>query len=145
MTEIIIRSISTEEARPLRRGILRPDPALTIDFPRDEDPKTLHLGAFLNRELVGVATVCRGAPLGDDRRDAWQLRAIGVREGVRGNGIGKALICNCLEYVSNQGGKMLWASGRTEVLPFYNALGFKRCGEEYVTETGPHYLVLRDV
>lgn len=51
----------------------------------------------------------------------------------------------CLGYVSNTGGRVLWASGRTAVLPFYRAMGFQRRGEEYVTETGPHYLVWRDV
>ena len=145
MTEFIIRFIGIEQVRPLRRAILRPDPTHTVDFPKDDDPDTQHLGAYLDNELVGIATVSHQTLSGENRMDAWQLQAIGVSEKARGRGIGKALVDHCLEYVSNQGGAVLWASGRTAALPFYHSLGFHTRGEQYVTETGPHYLVWRDV
>jgi GNAT superfamily N-acetyltransferase len=145
MTDVFIRFIGIEQARPLRRAILRPDPAHTVDFPKDDDPETRHLGAYLDDELVGIATVSHQIPPGEDRTDAWQLQAIGVSEKARGRGVGKTLVDHCLRYVRNQGGAVLWASGRTVVLPFYHSLGFQTRDEEYVTETGPHYLIWRDV
>lgn len=129
----------------MRRAILRPDPALAIDFPLDDDPKTAHFGAALAGDLVGLATVCPQAPPGEVGAVAWQLRAIGVYKTARGQGVGKALVEACLAYVSSQEGRMLWASGRTGALAFYRAMGFRQRGEEYVTETGPHVLVWRDV
>jgi predicted N-acetyltransferase YhbS len=72
---------------------------LTVDFPKDGYPETLHLGAFVDGELVGIATICREASPDEDRKDAWQLRAIGVNEAVKGRGIGQTLVDKCLEYV----------------------------------------------
>lgn len=89
MTEIAIHPIDIEEIRLLRRAILRPELSLTVDFPKDNDPETLHPGAFVDGELVGIATVCRGAPPGEDHPDAWQLRAIAVSEGARGRGLAR--------------------------------------------------------
>ena len=37
----------------------------------------------------------------------------------------------------------MWANGRISALPVYAALGFTAQGDEYVTDTGPHYFVLR--
>jgi predicted GNAT family N-acyltransferase len=64
---------------------------------------------------------------------------------VRGLGYGRALIMACLRHVVAHGGLTLWCNGRTTAAGFYTALGFTRLGEEFVTETGPHYVFFRPV
>ncbi len=133
-----------EAVRPLRKTILRPNlPADTTIYPGDEAADTFHAGAFLDGELVGITTALREAPPGEADPYAWRLRGVAVAEGARGLGIGRALIQACMQHVTAQGGAWVWANGRTQALPFYTVLGFQIKGKEYITDSGPHYLVWR--
>ncbi len=60
--EMHIRTIAVDEARILRRVVLRPNlPPEASIFPGDDAPTSLHLGAFESDELVGVATLIQDA------------------------------------------------------------------------------------
>lgn len=145
-SSIEIRRMRAEEARPLRHAVLRPWQAYeAVVFPLDDDPRSAHFGAFVNDELVGVTSVLPKAPPQGDYTDAWQLQGVAVVEGMRGTGCGRKLLEACLKYAREQEGKLVWANGRTSALGFYRALGFRTVGEEYVTESGPHYLVARKI
>lgn len=144
MAEITIKPISAETARQIRKTVLRPDqPYETTKYPLDYDPDTLHVGTYLDGELVGVMTVNREAPPGLQNHSAWRMRGVAVAEKVRGSGYGRRMAQFCLDYVSQRGGELIWANGRTTALSFYQALGFQARGEEFTTDTGPHYQVLR--
>lgn len=135
-----------DEARPLRHAVLRPWQTYeAVVFPLDDHPRSAHFGAFVNKELVGVTSILPKAPPHEANADAWQLQGVAVVEGMRGTGCGRRLLEACLEYAREQEGKLVWANGRTSALGFYRALGFRAVGEEYVTESGPHYLVVRRI
>lgn len=144
--EFEIRPITAEEARKLRRAVLRPtQPPETIIYPLDDAPGTLHVGAFLGNELVGITTVSHEPPPGEQNLAAWRMRGVAVIENARGKGIGRMMAKACLDHVIQNGGKLVWVNGRTTALKFYNALGFQTRGQEFVTDTGPHYLVWRSL
>ncbi len=146
MSEITIRAISLTEARPLRVTVLRPNlPVESTIYPLDGDPDTRHFGAFLDGDLVGITTVCREAPPGEENPHAWRMRGVAVAPQARRKGCARQLAQACLDYVAARGGTCLWANGRTAVLPFYRSVGFDTRGDEFVTETGPHFLVWRKV
>jgi len=146
MAEYTIQPIRVEGARYLRRTILRPNlPLETIFYPGDDAGKTLHTGAFVNDVLVGVCTILQEAPAGENDIGAWRLRGVAVDPGQRGQGIGRALIEACIAHAKTQGASYVWANGRISALPVYAALGFTAQGDEYVTDTGPHYFVLRSI
>lgn len=143
---IEIRRVRAEEARPLRHAVLRPWQTYeAVVFPLDDDPRSAHFGAYVNGELAGVTSIVPEPPPQENIKDAWRLQGVAVVEGMRGTGCGRRLLEACLGYAREQGGKLVWANGRTSALGFYWALGFRAVGEEYVTESGPHYLVVRRI
>lgn len=141
-----IRRISAIETRPLRHAILRPhQPAERLIYPGDDTPESFHAGAFLNGRLVGIASVTPNAHAGAGWPAPWQLRGMAAVPEVRGRGYGRALIAACLAHIAAHGGRTLWCNGRTSAIPFYRALGFATYGEEFVSDTGPHYVLWRAV
>lgn len=114
MPKLDIRPITAAETRWLRHTLLRPhQPPDTLLYPGDEAPDSLHVGAFLKGQLVGIASVTHhpfpGAPDGA----GWQLRGVATVPEVRGQGYGAALVHACLDHVAIQGGTILWCNGRT--------------------------------
>jgi GNAT superfamily N-acetyltransferase len=146
MTTREVRPISAEATRGLRGAILRPGqrPEQLI-YPGDGEPDTLHAGAFHEGALVGIATVARNPCPRHDFPGPWQLRGMATTPQVRGLGYGRALIEACLGHVTANGGRTLWCNGRSSAAGFYTALGFTPVGEEFVAETGPHYVFFRAV
>lgn len=143
---IQIRAISAAETRPLRHQLLRPhQPPSALVYPHDDEPTTLHAGAFRDDELVGIASVARQACAGAAWPAAWQLRGMATVPAVRGQGYGRALIDACVAHIAAHGGQTLWCNGRTSASEFYLAMGFTRFGEEFVADTGPHYVFWRSV
>ena len=138
---IKILSISAQETRPLRAAILRPGQTSAQQvYPDDEAPGSFHAGAYLQDELVGIASVFHEAPPGEEDPNAWRLRGMGVQADFRGQGIGRLLLEKCLAYVEQMGGEKLWCNGRVSALPFYHKLGFQEKGEVFnIPESGPHF------
>jgi predicted GNAT family N-acyltransferase len=143
VSEITTRPITAEEARPLRANVLRPGrPHAESIYPGDGAAGALHLGAFRGRELVGVASVLREPPPGEEDAGAWRLRGMAVAPGMRRGGYGRALIEGCLAHVASQGGSRLWCNARSTAAGFYRTLGFEVSGEEFETSDGtPHFLM----
>lgn len=142
--DMTVHPIQVSEARPLRWQVLRQNqPFEKTVYPEDELSDSLHLGAFLEGELAGVCTICRAAPPGEAAPNAWRLRGVAVAEAARHKSLGSRLVLSCLEHARAKGGDMVWANARTEALDFYRSLGFIVQGEEYQTDSGPHYLVSR--
>lgn len=146
MTMREVRPISAPETRGLRGTILRPGqrPEQLV-YPGDDAADTLHAGAFDGGMLVGIASVSRNPCPRHTFPGPWQLRGMATAPEVRGRGHGRALIAACVAHVAACGGRTLWCNGRTSAAGFYLALGFAAVGDEYVTETGPHYVFYRAV
>jgi GNAT superfamily N-acetyltransferase len=146
VSDLEVRAISAAETRPLRHAILRPGqhPDQLV-YRGDDEPDTLHAGAFRNGELVGIASIARGSCPKAEFPAPWQLRGMATVPEVRGLGYGRALIVAGLAHVAAHGGQTLWCNGRTTAAGFYSVLGFAALGAEFVTETGPHYIFFRPV
>jgi predicted GNAT family N-acyltransferase len=140
---ILIRTITVEEARPLRAAVLRPGrPHAESVYPGDDAPETLHAGAFVESALAGVASVFRQPPPGERDEGAWRLRGMVVAPEAQGVGYGRALLERCVTHVASQGGTTLWCNARSTAAGFYRSLGFETCGEEFETPDGiPHFLM----
>jgi GNAT superfamily N-acetyltransferase len=146
VNDLEVRAISAAATRPLRHAILRPGQAPEqLVYRGDDEPDTLHAGAFRDGALVGIASVARAPCPRADFPAPWQLRGMATTPEVRGLGYGRALIMACLSHAAAHGGLTLWCNGRTSAAGFYTALGFTPVGEEFVTETGPHYIFFRPV
>ena len=142
-----IRPISVTEARQLRHTVLRPhqEPEELV-FRGDDAPDALHVGAFQEGKLVGIASVAREPFPGEPYLDAWRLRGMATLPEARRKGYGAALVQALVAHVAARGGNLIWCHGRTSALSFYRALGFGEVGEEFdVPVTGPHFVLRRAV
>jgi GNAT superfamily N-acetyltransferase len=142
-----IQTIAAAEARPLRRALLHPTlPLAGVDYEADSHPVSLHVGAFKDGLLVGVATVHPQPMPSGARTEAWRVRDVAVEHGHRGRGVGAALLDRCLEHASAADGKVAWCMARVGAFGFFERMGFRRAGSPVDDpEEGPQYLVFTEL
>lgn len=143
MSDYEIESIAAAEARPLRRALLypgaRPEAA---DHPGDTHPSALHLGAFKDGLLVGVATIHPQPMPGATRTGAWRVVDVAVEHGHRGRGVGALLLERLLEHAARHEGVVVWASVRVGAFGYFERCGFARSGPPLDDPAeGPQYLM----
>lgn len=140
-----LRTIDLRAIRQLRHELLRPhQQSWEIVFDGDEEPDTLHVGAFRGEELVGIASAMREAPPGEPDPLAWRLRGMATLPEVRGQGYGGALLDRCLGHALDHGGDLAWCTARVPAAGFYRRHGFESVGDVFeVPPIGPHVLMRR--
>ncbi|MFZ4815197.1 MAG: GNAT family N-acetyltransferase [Phototrophicaceae bacterium] len=149
--------ISAAQTRPLRSQLLRQGvPPDQLRLNGDDDADALHIGAFLDGEQVGIATVLHQPPASSvgcppnypnlQHAHAWRLRAMATTESVRGMGVGRQILLAAIGYCAEQGGAFLWCDARVSAVGFYEKLGFLTLGAEYhVPDVGAHYFMQRKI
>lgn len=145
MVPTTIRPIPAAQTRPLRQRVLRPhQPPEAMVYPGDDAADTLHLGAFVDGALVGIASLYREPPPGEVDPGAWRLRGMAVTPEAQGGGHGRALLEACLVHARRQGGTRVWCNARTTASGFYTRLGFLVQGDVFeLPGIGPHHLMSR--
>jgi GNAT superfamily N-acetyltransferase len=144
---IELKSITAAETRHLRQQVLRPNqrPEEQV-YPHDDEPATLHAGAFDEGKLVGIATVFPEPPPGETDPRAWRLRGMAVLPEMQGRGIGRSLLEFCVAYIRAENGTALWCNGRTSARKFYESFGFAATGPEFdMPVSGPHFVFRRAI
>lgn len=142
-----IRSITVEQARILRREVLKPGlPESEVRYPGDDDANSFHLGAFEAERLIGIATFLRDpCPAAPGVHD-WRLRGMATIAAVRGQGIGGELLERGVGRAHETGALRVWCNGRTGARQFYERHQFRALGAEFqIPHSGPHYLFVRDL
>lgn len=147
MSDYELQRIEAAEARPLRRALLHPSlPLAAVDYQADSHPSALHVGAFKDWVLVGIATVHPQPMPSAIRTGAWRIRDIAVEHGHRGRGVGAWMLERCLEHAATAEGQVAWCTARAGAYGFFERLGFKRAGAAIDDpEDGPHYLLYREL
>lgn len=140
-----LRRIDLRTIRQLRHDLLRPhQQPWEIVFGGDEEADTLHVGAYREEVLIGIASVMREAPPGERAPHAWRLRGMATLPEVRGQGYGGALLERCLRHALDRGGDLAWCTARVPAAGFYRRYGFESVGDVFdVAPIGPHVLMVR--
>ena len=138
---IHVERVEAAMVLPLRGAILRPGlPLAQAAYPEDDDPANLHLAAL--DESGHVVGCCTWLPEPWEGRPAWRLRGMATDPGVRGSGVGGALIRRGLDEAVVAGAEVVWCNARTVALGFYRHFGFETVGEEFLTQQQiPHYVM----
>jgi GNAT superfamily N-acetyltransferase len=144
---IEIRRVTIDRIRPLRHEILRPGrPFDTTLWDHDHDPDTLHLAAFQDDAITGIATLFPEAPPGEPCENTWRLRGMAVRETRQRGGIGRALCDAAAIAAREKGGQILWCNARSHARAFYERCGFTSHGPEFHIEgIGPHFQMRKNL
>ncbi len=96
------------------------------------DPTAIHLLAWLDGQPVGTARLLI-------KGDVGKIGRVCVLPGLRGLGIGKALVAAAVEYLGAQPAlREARLGAQTHALGFYEALGFRAEGEVYLDAGIPH-------
>jgi predicted GNAT family N-acyltransferase len=140
-----LRTIDLRTVRQLRHELLRPhQQPWEIVFEGDDEADTLHVGAFREEVLVGIASVMREPPPGQEDPLAWRLRGMATLPEMRGQGYGGALLERCLRHATDHGGDLAWCTARVPAAGFYRRYGFENVGEVFdVPSIGPHIVMTR--
>ncbi len=121
---VAVRPIAAVDTHPLRLCVLRNNsPTAVLVFEGDDEPTTVHLGAFHSDELVGIATFlrrpCSNTP---DAKRPVQLRGMAVSAALQSVGVGGALLTAAIAQLRADGVDVLWANARDAALGFYQGL-----------------------
>lgn len=140
---MIVRVAVLDEIFALRHAVLRPGRAVdTAHFDGDEEPTTVHVGAWDAARVVGCATLMRRAV---DREDAAQLRGMATALAYRGRGVGSAVLHFAERVVAHEWRLGLaWCNARVEAVGFYERAGWRVVSAEFdVPDVGPHVRMAR--
>ena len=137
-TNIQLKLICAKDTYMVRHPVLRKGlPIETCSFDRDDDSKTMHLGANVNNKLVGVLTILRNTS------DA-QLRGMAVLPEMQKQGIGHQLILEAERHVKKMGLSLLWMNARLAAIPFYERCGYQKQGHIFnLPYGGDHYKMIK--
>ena len=140
---IQIKPILAEETYAIRLEVLRKNISLPHKFKGDFDKETFHLGAYLNGELVGIATFMKNEN-SLFNGNQYQLRGMATLEKVRGLGAGKKIMVDAFTILKNKNVNYLWCNARVEAVPFYKKLGLQTLGNEFlIKQVGPHFIMYK--
>lgn len=137
---IVIKKITAEQTRPLRKIILRPNKKEEeLVYFGDDFENTLHVGAFDNDKIIGIASVCNEPKPNETDKNAWRLRGMGVLENYRGKNIGNKILSECIKHVKENNG-YIWCNARLVAVEFYKSNGFYITSDLFeIEDIGPHY------
>jgi ribosomal protein S18 acetylase RimI-like enzyme len=139
-----IRLISAEETYPIRREALRKNIDLPYKLKGDFDKDTLHLGVFVNDDLVSIVTLIKKSR-SEWNDEQFQLRGMATIAKHRGKGYGKLLALKSEEYLIGRKNHKIWCNARVEAIGFYKTLNYSVLGEAFmVPKVGMHYLMFKE-
>jgi esterase/lipase/GNAT superfamily N-acetyltransferase len=136
-----IRTLSSELVRPIRHVVLRGGlPFESTIWNGDDDPDTVHFGAYVDGTITGVATLLRKPPAAAGPCTAWQLRGMAVLPEWQRKGVGSKLLEAARNHLEAQCGTLLWCNARASARGFYERAGFTVQGDSFdIPGIGAHY------
>jgi GNAT superfamily N-acetyltransferase len=143
---IEVRRVESEVLQGVRHRVLWPhlenSQQAIIDI--DHSTGAIHLAAFYNGEVVGVASLfnqkCKRMPEIFTSLKVYRLRAMGVLEYMRGGRVGAFILEKAITEMKVDGVEVVWCDAREVACGFYEKLGFKFVRQKNGDELEP-YLV----
>jgi len=118
-----IKSISWKETIPLRHQVLWPNKP--PEFCKvDGDEEGLHFGAFINNELVCVASIYLTAEKARLRKFATDVR-------FQNQGVGSKMLNFILLDLKKTPATFFWCDARESAVGFYKRFKMYQCGERF--------------
>ncbi len=132
----IIEFNSTEYSAELelRNEILRIPIGMKIfeEVP-DDDIADIHIGAFINKNLIGCLLLTRL------NNKIIKMRQVAVNEEYQGKYVGSKMVRYAEDYSRSQGYQEMVLHARDNAVIFYKNLGYEVSGDEFIEVNIPHY------
>ena len=101
----------------------------------EKEKTNILIASFDDDEMLGC---CMLSPL---NKETVQLRQMAVPDNLQGKGIGASMMSFAELVARDKGFKKLLMHARKTAVGFYEKLGYKVAGDEFVEVTIPHYLM----
>ena len=124
----------------LRDAILRKPLGLTFtqdDLEQEKD--NMFIGAFEEDRMLGCCMLVEEQP------DIVRLRQMAVLNDLQGKGIGRALMNFAENLARDRGYKIVRMHARNNVVGFYEKVGYKVKGEQFIEVTIPHFVMEKEL
>lgn len=143
----IIKEVDIEDIITFRHEILRPHQSLEdCVYDTDKHIETFHIGAFHNEKLVSVASFNQECNEHFADVNQYRLRAMATNQDFRKLGAGRLIVRYAETKLLQTDCNMLWCKGRTNVVEYYNKLGFIAIGDVFdYPPIGPHIVLYKRV
>ena len=140
-----IKTIPSELTWPIRQQVLRQGkPLEACCFLKDNDPSSIHLGAFEQEKLIGIISLMKNRNSAFSENNQFQLRGMAVLPEYRNKRIGAQLVNAAEMNLLQNGAVFLWCNARENAMVFYKIHGFEIYGEKFeIPEIGPHFLMFK--
>ena len=137
------RKINPEETYSIRHRVLRSNQALDdCKYPADFETNSFHLGAFLDHQLISVASFYHEVNPALNGEIQYRLRGMATLPDYRGKKAGSGLLFEGIEMIRKRKSDTFWCNARTTVSDFYKSLGMDEMGEVFdINPIGPHKLM----
>jgi GNAT superfamily N-acetyltransferase len=136
--------IKASDTYPLRHKMLRPHGSLQdCIYSGDADELTFHLGAFVEKKLVSVASFYFEAhPQFPTHPHQYRLRGMCTLPDFQGRGYSSALLKTAFPLIKQNQCTLLWCNAREGAEGFYQKVGFSSFGELFeLPQIGQHRLM----
>jgi GNAT superfamily N-acetyltransferase len=124
----------------LRDDILRKP--LGLGFTRqelDNERENMLIGAFEDDDMLGCCMLVEEKP------GTVRLRQMAVLNDLQGKGIGRALMNFAENLARDRGYKLLSMHARKNAVGFYEKMGYRVSGDEFVEVTIPHFVMIKEL
>jgi GNAT superfamily N-acetyltransferase len=123
--------------------MLRPNGTLEdCLFQGDNDELTFHLGAFVEKKLVSVASFYFERNLKFSDPYQYRLRGMATLPEYQGQGLSSALLRTAFPVIKQNQCTLLWCNARERAMGFYRKVGFNEEGDFFnIPNIGKHILM----
>lgn len=124
----------------LRDAILRKPLGLTFtqeDLEQEKD--NMFIGAFEEDRMLGCCMLVEEQP------DIVRLRQMAVLNDLQGKGIGRALMNFAENLARDRGYKIVRMHARNNAVGFYEKVGYKVKGDQFIEVTIPHFVMEKEL
>lgn len=124
----------------MRNEILRKPLGLVFsDEEIEEEKANVHMAAVEDGKILGC---CMLVEEGDK---TVRLRQMAVPNDKQGAGIGRALMQFAENIARDRGYRRITMHARKSTMGFYERMGYKKTGDEFVEITIPHYVMEKEL
>jgi len=133
-------SVEYQQMIKLRDTVLRRPLGLSFtpeDLEKEKD--NMLIGAFEDERMLGCCMLVEEQP------DIVRLRQMAVLNDLQGKGIGRALMNFAENIARDRGYKIIRMHARNNSIGFYEKVGYKVKGDQFIEITIPHYVMEKEL
>jgi GNAT superfamily N-acetyltransferase len=132
-----IRIITAQDTLACRQSVLWPDKPLSHVMLTGDD-NALHLGVFIDDQLIGV-----GSFFSDGTKA--RLRKLAILPAHQKKGLGATIVQRGVDLLGQDGVTLLWCDARESAQKFYANLGFTISGNVFYKSGVAYVIAERDL